>query len=101
VHQLTCMGKKHGFSVVMLSHASSFSREGAKSTLGEDAGIVGIACVPNLCAGGWKAKALGLPAQCVLLDYCGCRSHWHEEGIPTDINIKQLARVLGLDQPHA
>jgi len=30
-----------------------------------------------------------------LLDYCGCRYHWHKQGIPTDINLRQLLHVLG------
>jgi len=72
VNQLTKMGKKLGFEVFLVPHESSvFSGDAGKQLIGEGAGIVGIACVSNLVAGGWKAKALGMPPQCVLLDKCG------------------------------
>ncbi len=98
VNQLTKMGKKFGFEVFLVPHESSvFSGDAGKQLIGEGAGIVGIACVSNLVAGGWKAKALGMPPQCVLLDHCGCRKHWHEKGISTDIDMKQLRHVLNLE----
>jgi hypothetical protein len=66
-------------------------------SLGNDdkVGIVGISCVLTNAPGGWETQELSVPAQGVLLDYCGCRYHWHKEGIPTDINISQLLHVLG------
>lgn len=94
VHQLTKLGEKHGFGVRILPHESDFAG-GSEAATG-DVAIVGVACVTNLVAGGWKAQALGLPAQCVLLDYAGCRNHWDDEGIPTEINIGQLKRVLDI-----
>lgn len=98
VNQLTKMGRKLGFGVYLVPHESSvFTGDSGKKLLGEGAGIVGVACVSNLISGGWKAKALGLPPQCVLLDHCGCRKHWHERGIATDINMAQFRKVLGLD----
>lgn len=99
VNQLTKMGRKFGFEVFLVPHESSvFSGDAGKTLIGEGAGIVGIACVSNLVSGGWKAKALGMPPQCVLLDHCGCRKHWHEKGISTDINMKQLRHVLNLEK---
>ena len=92
VHQLTRMGEKDGFGVRILPHESDFAAGGGGQTA--NVAIVGVACVTNLVAGGWKAQSLGLPAQCVLLDYAGCRGHWDEEGIPTDINFGQLKRIL-------
>jgi hypothetical protein len=52
--------------------------------------------VSNLISGGYKVKAYGIPPQCVLLDHCGCRKHWHEQGIPTDINMGRLREVLSI-----
>jgi hypothetical protein len=89
------MGEKYGFGVAIITHESSFNSKGIGQTDGR-LGVVGIACVLNLIAGGWKAKALGLPAQCVLLDYCGCKNHWHDEGFPTDINLHVLGQILGI-----
>jgi hypothetical protein len=36
----------------------------------------------------------------VLLDYCGCRYHWHKAGIPTDINFDQLLQVPNVNWPR-
>lgn len=95
VHQLTRMGEKYGFGVAIITHESSFNSKGIGQTDGK-LGIVGIACVLNLISGGWKAKALGLPAQCVLLDFCGCKNHWHDDGFPTDINLDVLSQILAI-----
>ncbi|HYF90771.1 MAG TPA: DUF116 domain-containing protein [Symbiobacteriaceae bacterium] len=97
VHQLTQLGEKYGFGVRILPHESDFTAGSSGAAGTGEMAIVGVACVTNLVAGGWKAQSLGLPAQCVLLDYAGCRNHWDEEGIPTDINFGQLKRVLGIN----
>ncbi len=60
--------------------------------LSTDTGIVGIACVLNLISGGWRLNDIVIPAQCVLLDYCGCKNHWNKEGVPTEINFNRLKK---------
>ncbi|OPY26929.1 MAG: hypothetical protein A4E28_02256 [Methanocella sp. PtaU1.Bin125] len=102
VNQITKMGRKFGFSVHLVPHESSvFSGDAGKQLIGEGVGIVGVACVSSLVSGGWKAKGLGLPPQCVLLDHCGCRKHWHDQGIPTDINMSRLMQVLNIKREEA
>lgn len=99
VNMLMKMGKKHGFSVHLVPHESAvFSGEAGKALIGDGVGIVGIACVSNLVSGGWKAKGMGMPPQCVLLDHCGCRKHWHGQGIPTDINFNRLSQIIGIKE---
>lgn len=83
---------RHRFEVRIITHSSAAFAEGELDGLS----IVGIGCVSTLLSGGWKARSLGLPAQCVLLDYCGCKAHWHPTGIATAINLRQLQRVLHL-----
>lgn len=98
VNQLVKMGRKFGFSVHLVPHESAvFTSDAGKKLIGECVGVVGIACISNLVSGGWKAKSLGLPPQCMLLDHCGCRKHWHEQGIPTDINIGRLREIIGIN----
>lgn len=76
VRQLTRLGAAHGFDVLLVPHESSvFAGEAGRQLLGDGAGVVGVTCVLNLLAGGWKALRLGLLPQCVLLDHCGCRKH--------------------------
>jgi hypothetical protein len=97
VNQLTKMGRKFGFSVHLVPHESSvLSEKDGKTLFGDDVGILGIACVSNLISGGWKVKGHGIAPQCVLLDHCGCRKHWHEQGIATDINMGRLREMLDI-----
>ncbi len=92
VNQYTKLGKKYNFKVYIIPHESSaFIKE--KSQTGY-IGIIGVACVLNLISGGYKAKDLGFIPQCVLLDYCGCKNHWHKNGIVTDINVDRLLYTI-------
>jgi hypothetical protein len=100
VHQLTKLGEKCGFAVLIMPHELSVFSSGAVEPVEAGAvGIVGVSCPLTNPSGGWETQDLGIPAQGVLLDYCGCPWHWHKEGIPTDINFGQLLRVLGIDKP--
>jgi len=102
VHHITRLGKKHGFEALIIPHESSlFTSDKAKEMLGRDSAVVGIACVTTLVSGGWKAKGYDIPAQCVLLDYCGCKEHWHPQGIVTDINMDELKRILEVDADYS
>jgi hypothetical protein len=99
VRELTELGKAHGFGTLILpDELSVFSSGTVKPVDDEETGIVGVSCVLTNVTGGWETRALGIPAQGVLLDYCGCSWHWHEKGIPTDVNVGQLLRVLGIEQ---
>lgn len=94
VNQYTKLGEKYNFKVYIIPHeSSSFKKE--KIETGH-IGIIGVACVLNLISGGLKAKNLGFVPQCVLLDYCGCKSHWHKEGIVTDMNTNRLLYTVGV-----
>jgi len=100
VKRLTELGKTHQFDVYIVPHQSSLFRLETTDAMREGkTGAVGVACVTSLLSGGWMLRAMGIPAQCVLLDYCGCRGHWHSEGIPTDLNTKQLLAVLQTAAP--
>lgn len=94
VNQLTQVGKSHGFGVILISHESSLSNNSDTMFLKNDVGVIGVACVLNLISGGRMLEEKNIPAQCVLLDYCGCKKHWHQEGIPTEINVQQLLKLL-------
>lgn len=96
IHQLTQLGKKHGFEAFIMPHELSVFASGkVEPVKGDSVGVVGVSCVLTNPSGGWETRDLDIPAQGVLLDYCGCRYHWHKQGIPTDINLRQLLCVLG------
>jgi hypothetical protein len=78
-------------------HGSDFSRFLRSPALrGGDVGILGVACAPGLLGAGWRARAAGLPAQCVLLDASGC-PHWRDAPAPTAIDLRELGRRLGAE----
>jgi uncharacterized protein len=92
---LSEMGRKNRFDVFMVAHESSISAgKNKKMQLDSNTGVIGVSCILNLISGGWMLKEMGIPAQCVLLDYCGCKNHWHEQGIPTSINVQKLNQIM-------
>jgi hypothetical protein len=95
VNQLRKLGKNmpdnRKFDVYIIPHASDLSLWSPKP--GQPVrSVVASACVTTLVEGGWELKRYNVPAQCVLLDYCGCKKHWHAEGFPTAFNLKELRR---------
>lgn len=104
VNHISRLGDRCGFEVIVVPHESdAFGSDTIHRLVEGRYGIVGVACPLNLMAGGWRAKAFGIPAQCVVLDYSGCRNHWNETGVSTDLNLHQLLTILGIesesDQP--
>ncbi|RPI66343.1 MAG: DUF116 domain-containing protein [Ignavibacteriales bacterium] len=99
VNQLREMGKKNSvygeFDVYIIPHASDLSlwslRPGRPKL-----GVIASACVTTLVEGGWELKRYDVPAQCVLLDYSGCKKHWCSNGndIPTMFNVRELKRIV-------
>lgn len=95
VNQVTKLGEKHGFAVFIIpDDLKTFSGGSQGSGQRDLVGLVGISCPLTNASGGWQMKRLGVPAQGLLLDHCGCIWHWHKDGIPTDINLGQLLRVV-------
>ena len=96
VNQLRMMGKNPnygGFEVYIIPHASDLTLWSANGN-GPQRGVIASACVTTLVEGGWELKRYDVPAQCVLLDYYGCKKHWHHEGIQTALNVRELKRIV-------
>jgi hypothetical protein len=92
INKLSEMGNELGFQVLIIPHGSSAFAD--KNVKYGEIGIVGVACLLNLLSGGFAARQLNLVPQCVILDYCGCKKHWHQQGIVTDINMNELKNVM-------
>lgn len=92
---LTKMSIQHRFEVYIVSHEASTFSGIAQGNL-DEVGIIGVACIPKLIAGGLKSKSLGIPAQCVILDFAGCKRHWQDEDFPTDINVNRLMNLFNI-----
>ena len=93
VNQLRGLGMKRNFDVVVIPHSSDLSRWAPKPG-GPVTGVVASACLSVLVQGGWELKRYGVPAQCVLLNECGCKKHWHRTGFPTQLDIRELKKTV-------
>lgn len=96
VHELQERGRRDGFRVRIVPHATSFTRWLERYQSDDSTGLIPVACPLHLVAGGYEVRRLGLRAQCVLLDYCGCSKHWNREGIPTAVcpdRVSSMARA--------
>jgi hypothetical protein len=92
INQATKLGEKRGFEVYMIpDQLARIGAAGGKAAGG--VGMVGVSCALTNWSGGLDADKIGVPAQGVLLDYVGCSYHWDERGIPTEVNLRQLAAV--------
>lgn len=93
VNVLRQIGIKERFEVYIIPHASDLSLWSPKPGTSKK-GVIASACVTTLVEGGWELKRYGVPAQCVLLDYCGCKKHWHAQGLTTALNVSELRNFL-------
>lgn len=93
VNQLREMGIRHNFEVMVIPHSTDLAQW--KVAPGEQSSaVVGVACLAVLVQGGWELKRNNVPAQCVLLNECGCKKHWHDQGIPTALDVRELKRIV-------
>lgn len=93
VNRIREMGLRNNFDVMVIPHSTDLSRW--KGREGEERhAVVGVACLSVLVEGGWELKRNDIPAQCVLLNECGCKKHWHKEGFPTQLDVRELKRIV-------
>jgi hypothetical protein len=86
--------KKYECETYIIPHSSDFSNWLKKWENTTEIGVIGVACPLNLMQGRLELRALNIPSQCVLLDYCGCKNHWCKDGIATGINNTQLLSTV-------
>lgn len=94
VNRYRILGMQEGFAVRIIPHSSDFSRWLKDWAVGKDYGVIGVACPLHLISGGLELRKLNIAAQCVFLDYCGCKNHWHPDGIMTDLNGNELLKIV-------
>jgi hypothetical protein len=99
VNRLTKLGNRYGFQVYFMpGDLRVFSTPGLAST-GQalrNVGLIGVSCVLTNAPGGWDVHEMGIAAQGVMLDYCGCSWHWDKDGLPTDLSSTRLLKILGI-----
>jgi hypothetical protein len=94
VNQITKYGEKFGIQVFMIPDSFSPLSDG-DGAVAKSLGVLGVSCPVTITGGGFEMRRVGIPAQGVLLDHCGCHWHWDPgKGIVTEINFRQLTRIL-------
>ncbi|KMQ51351.1 hypothetical protein CHISP_1834 [Chitinispirillum alkaliphilum] len=94
VAAITRLGLIKNFSVLIVPHASNFSAWLKPWQGVQDTGLVAVACPLHLVPGGLEMRKLGLMAQCIELNFSGCKKHWNPEGIATSLDTKRLLSLL-------
>ena len=96
VNQVTKYGEKYGIQVFMIPDSFSPLESSANHKQSKNLGVVGVSCPLTIISGGYEMKRLGIPAQGVLLDHCGCSWHWDPgKGIITEINFGKFIEIVG------
>jgi hypothetical protein len=93
VNSITRQFLKRGATVYLVPHSSSFSRWLERWKRETDTGVIVVACLLNILPGGLEVRAKGIVAQCVPLDFPGCRKHWNSEGISTRVNQERIVQI--------
>jgi len=86
--------EKIGVTTILIKHSSDFSKWLLPWANQTKTALIGTACALNLLQGGFEMKKLAIPAQCIFLDYCGCKKHWDKNGLPTEININKVRQMV-------
>jgi hypothetical protein len=92
VNRITRSLRPYGIAVYMVPHSTGFSRWLARWEH-SGAGVTAVACILNLVQGGLEMRERGIAAQCLPLDFPGCRKHWDPVGIPTAVNEPRLVEI--------
>ena len=96
VNRLTRTMRALGIAVYIVPHTRGFSRW---LTRWQDAGVgvTALACALNILPAGLEMRERGIAAQCLPLDFPGCRKHWDRRGFPTAVNEKRLVQIATAD----
>lgn len=97
IRELSQLGADYCFHVAFAKHQSSLvSHVQGLSSLGQHGslGILGVACVLSLLEGGYMLEAHMVLGQCVPLDFCGCKNHWHEDGLFARVSVKRVVEIM-------
>jgi hypothetical protein len=92
INRITRQMRAHDIGVYIVPHTTGFSRWLARWEHAE-VGVTAVACVLNIFPGGLEMRERGIAAQCLPLDFPGCRKHWDAKGFPTAANEKHLVRI--------
>ena len=93
VNRITATLRLHHVPVYLVSHASGFSQSLERWQRRPGIGVVAVACLLNILAGGYEMRARGIPSQCIPLSFPGCEKHWRRKRLPTAVDEARLVQL--------
>ena len=94
INRITREMSARGIRVYIVPHSGGFSRWLARWQHA-GVGVTAVACALNILPGGLEMRERGIAAQCLPLDFPGCRKHWDPRGFSTAVNEKRLVQIAG------
>ena len=94
VNYITRRMRKIGAPVYLVPHTSGFSRWLDRWEREPGVGVTAVACLLNILPGGLEMRERRIAAQCVPLDFPGCKKHWDREGLSTAVNEDRLVQIM-------
>lgn len=94
VNYITRRMRKIGAMVYMVPHTTGFNRWLDRWEREPGVGVVAVACLLNIMPGGLEMRERRIAAQCVPLDFPGCKKHWDREGLSTAVNEDRLVQIM-------
>ena len=94
VNYITRRMRKIGATVYLVPHTTGFSRWLDRWEREPGVGVTAVACLLNILPGGLEMRERRIAAQCVPLDYPGCKKHWDAEGTSTAVNEDRLVQIM-------
>jgi len=94
VYQITRRMRSEGIAVYIVPHSSGFSRWLQRWENDPKVGVVAVACMMNILAGGYEMRARRIASQCVPLDFPGCEKHWRNDSPATSVNQERLVQIV-------
>ena len=83
-----------GAAVYLVPHTSGFGRWLDRWERERGVGVTAVACLLNIMPGGLEMRERRIAAQCVPLDFPGCKKHWDREGLSTAVNEDRLVQIM-------
>ncbi len=93
VNRITRKMRAEGTPVYIVPHSTGFSRWLERWQNDPGVGVVAVACMLNILAGGYEMRDRRIASQCVPLDYPGCGKHWMSKDVPTAVNEARLVEI--------
>jgi uncharacterized protein len=94
VNRITLRMRGLGAQVYIVPHSTGFTRWLNRWQYERDTGVTAVACMLHILPGGLEMRARNFAAQCVPLDYPGCRRHWRRQSAPTALNEERLVQIV-------